>query len=660
MKLALQFLEHLYSQQCEQGDYIILSVKGTDIPWRDIPIKYGPNLSEDLTKLFNEYPPKEYDLYFSPMPYSGPKRRIENSLDTKFLAQDIDEYDNPEKLDPAPSYIWESSPNKYQGLWELDRYIEEPEYTPLNKALAEHLGCDDCFDFTHVYRVPGSINHKYKNKPQVGNTLNTKKIYKPRTLQKVVGRVTHKVSQEYTPEAPEGSDLTERKIYAKYSIPKDVRDLLALDDLTGVDRSNMIWYIEHKLYEIGMTPNEIIYLVKNSAFNKYQGRHDEIKRLRKELEKIISGDISPKKVSESQSLKVSSFMDVMSNPNTFEGWLVKGFWGKRSHGIVAGMPKTFKSTLVHDLIVSVASGTPFLGKYPVLDPGPVIVIQNENADYVMKDRTEKLILHRGLGGVAEPTSKYTLRLQFPKELPISFINQQGFLLNNEEHRASLEALIKEQQPVLVVLDPLYLMFDGDLNSAKDLNPVLNWLLYIKNEYKTSVMLIHHYNKGSQGGVSKGGSRMMGSVILYGWVESAWYLSKDDVEGSEANKVSIDSSEDGVDSSSKEPTTVTMNREFRMAGVHPEIDIHIQMGGIGDPYYDVNVTLAGEPPVPKSSVKKDILNILNQNTGPVTRRQLVESIGLNSREVRKSLDELLQENKVIATDNGFTVFRGYKK
>lgn len=657
MELALQFLKHLYSLQCEQGDYIILSVKGLDIPWRDVPIKYDNNFKANLGKFFEQYSVDKYDLYFSPMPYSGPRRRLGNSLDTKFLAQDIDEYEDPSNLDPAPSYIWESSPNKYQGLWELDRYIEEPEYTPLNKSLAEHLGCDDCFDFTHVYRIPGTINHKYKNKPQVGNPISTKKIYRPKTLQRKVGG-SSKPRDYTTTEAPDGSNLTERKIYAKYSIPKDIRDLLALDDLTGVDRSSMIWYIEHKLYELGMTPNEIIHLVRNSAFNKYKGRNDEVKRLKKELEKIISGDISPNKAQEVQPLKVSSFMEVMSNPNTFEGWLVKGFWGKRSHGIVAGMPKTFKSTLVHDLIVSVASGTPFLGKYPVLDPGPVIMVQNENADYVMKDRTEKLILHRGLGGSAESTSERGLSLEFPQDLPISFINQQGFLLNNEDHRKALERLIKQQQPVLVVLDPLYLMFDGDLNSAKDLNPVLNWLLYLKNEYKTSIMLIHHYNKGGAG-VAKGGVRMMGSVILYGWVESAWYLSKDDVEG-EQGQVAIDASEGSVDSSSKEPTKVTMNREFRMAGVHPEIDIYMQMGGIGDPYYDVDVTLAGEPSVPKSSVKKDILNILNQNTRPVTRRQLVDSTGLDNRGIRKVLDELLLEKKIIATNKGFTVYKGYSK
>ena len=327
MKSSLEFLEKIYSQQCEDNDYVILSVKGLDTPWRDIPIRYNKGFKKKLKELFQKYPPQGYDLYWSPMPYSGPKRRLENALDTKFMVQDIDEHEDPDNIEPSPSYIWESSPNKYQGIWELDRYIEEPEYTKLNKDLAEYIGCDDCFDYTHVYRVPGTINHKYKNKPKVGQPRASKKIYKPKTLRDSIGS-KDKVEIKYNLEDLGGSSLIERKIYAKYSIPNDIMSLLALEDLTGIDRSNTIWYIENKLYEIGMTPNEIIHLIRNSAFNKYKGRPDESKRLRKELEKIIQGDIVPKSNMETQQkpLEVTSYGEVMSNPNTFEGWLVKGFW----------------------------------------------------------------------------------------------------------------------------------------------------------------------------------------------------------------------------------------------------------------------------------------------------------------------------------------------
>lgn len=652
MKEAVKFLDHIFSQQCEPGDYVILAAR-RDKFWKDIPIKFDHHFKEKLREVFSNYPPQKYDLYWSPMPFSKPRRQNQYSVDTKFLAQDIDEYENPEDLNPKPSYIWESSPNKYQGLWELDRYIGESEYTPLNKALANHIGCDDCFDFAHVYRVPGTINHKYKNSPLVGLPKSTKAVYKPKNLRKMVGGVTTTTSEQKANSdaltAPNGT-LVERRIYAKYPIPQKVKDLLALESLEGMDRSNAIWFVENSLHDLGMTPPEIIHLIKNSAFNKYKGRRDEDHRIQKELEKIISGEIPDTSNLESNLLKTSSYEEVMGNCNTFEGWLVKGFWGRRSHGIVAGMPKCFKSTLVHDLVVSVASGEPFLGDFDVLDPGPVIVVQNENADYIMKDRTEKVIAAKGLGGEAERITSKKLHVEFPPDLPITFINQQGFTLSNEDHRRQLESLIKKIKPVLVVFDPLYLMFDGDLNSSKELNPVLNWLLHLKTEYKTSVMVIHHYNKGSNQQTLRGGARMAGSIMLYGWVESAWYLTKTDDEEDLPPNQRVDLSE------SSGSSTITLSREFRMSGNYQDLDIHFEMGEIGNPNYRVTVGAAGEPHVTIKTIEDEILGILSNSNAPVTKRALRENLGDNKNALNKALDSLLKSKKIVSRDKGYTIFK----
>lgn len=651
MKETIKFLVQIFSQQCERGDYVILAAKDGKF-WRDVPIKYGKNISEKLKEFFQAYPPEKYDLYWSPMPYTQPKRQNRFSVDTKFMAQDIDECEDPSSISPKPSYIWESSPNKYQGLWELDRYINEQEYTPLNKALAAHIGCDDCFDFAHVYRIPGTINHKYKNSPLVGEAKPTKAIYKPRDLRKTVGGVTTTPKEEKahsaSPAASEQDMLAERRIYAKYSIPKKVRDTLALQSLNGVDRSSTIWYVERSLHELGMTPQEIILLIKNSIFNKYRGRADEDTRLHKELEKIIGDSIPDPEDSAGGALTTSTYGEVMGNCNTFEGWLVRGFWGRRSHGIVAGMPKCFKSTLVHDLIISVASGTKFLGRFPVEEPGPVLVIQNENADYIMKDRTEKIILDRGLVGEAHRINRRHVQVEFPPDLPITFINQQGFTLSNEDHRRQIELLIQELKPVLVVFDPLYLMFEGDLNSSKDLNPVLNWLLSLKTDYHTSVLVVHHYNKGNQQGQLKGGARMAGSVMLYGWVESAWYITKVEEEEEPIPNQAIDYAE------ASGSATVTLSREFRMAGHFPDLDVHFDMGEIGNPQYNVTLGGPGSGHVTIKTLEGEILNFLANSTVPLSKGTIQDNLGVESKVLSKALNELVKSKKVVTINGGYTI------
>ena len=646
----VSFLKKIYAIQGEAGDYFIISVKGPGVKWKDIPIEYDRNsVGQDLEKIFNRYPPEKYDLYFSPMPFSKPHRKIEYGKETKYLIQDIDEYDDPDRLDPAPSYIWESSPNKYQGIWELDRYITEKEYTPLNKALAHHIGCDDCFDWCHVYRVPGTVNHKYKDEPEVSDPIATKKIYKPRNLKKLL-----KVRPERKENEPQSADLNERKIYAKYDIPRKIRDLLALDSLDGLDRSSTIWYIENSLTDLGMSPQEIIYLVKNSIFNKYSGRADEDKRLRSELKKIISGQLTNDEPNAASKLEVSTFSQVMTQAEDFGGWLVKGFWGRQSHGIVAGMPKCFKSTVVHDLALSVASGQPFLGKFPVLDPGPVIMVQNENADYMIRDRNEKIMVNRGICGKVRQRSNGHLWVRMPEDIPLYFINQQGFMLSSEDHRRKLEELIREVNPVLVIFDPLYLMFDGEINSAKELTPALNWLLYLKKEYQTSVMLIHHYNKGTNQGNTRGGARMMGSIVLYGWVESAWYLSREEENGEDQDRA-IDESE--LDSSSGDAQIVTMDREFRMAGHFPVIDIHLDLGEIGDMRYNITVAKSGENhTISEREIEDRIMDTLSSSNLPASRRKLSEQTGIERSRLREVLEKMVKAKKIQATAKGYSIYK----
>lgn len=646
---TIKFLKRIYETNCEDGDWIFLSTKEVSgrKSWKDHPIQfYSDRISKDLKNFFNKYSPKMFDLYWSPMPYRKPRRLIENAIDTKYLAQDIDEAGYPEDLPVVPSIWWESSPNKYQGLWELDRYISEVEYTQINVALAKEIEADDCYDFPHVYRIPGSINHKYKNKPTVGDIDENGKIYRPNNLKKIL-----KVGKEKQQSKPDKSisDIEERKIYAKYNIPQKVRDLLALDDLDGIDRSNTIWYIENKLYEIGMNPNEIILLVKNSVFNKYSGRKDEEKRLRAELDKIISGSITTEKEDSGRKLKVESYGNVMGSNKSFAGWLVKGFWGRRSHGIVAGMPKTMKSTTVHDLAISVASGKPFLGKFDVEEPGPVIIIQNENAEYIMRDRTEKVIHNRNLTGKVNKRTERRLHVEFPPDLPIHFINQQGFSISNEDDMKFLINLIKEVKPVLVVFDPLYLMFDGDINKADELNPILNKLLWIKNEFKTSVMVVHHYNKGN-GTTIKGGQRMAGSIFLYSWIESAWYLSK---ELEEEESITGDTQE-----KKSGPATIQMGREFRFAGQYPDIDLHVSMGDIGDPKYGVEVTLAGDRKDKENELdpRSDILDLLETSPNPRSSKEIRELLGYNKSQVRDILNELNKDRLVGLKDGGYILLR----
>ena len=167
------------------------------------------------------------------------------------------------------------------------------------------------------------------------------------------------------------------------------------------------------------------------------------------------------------------------------------------------------------------------------------MVQEENAPWMMQDRLIKLARYYGLlaqddlvveksapGGLGD----YVVEVQFPTDVPLRLLNNFAFDLTNEKHQDALIESIAEIRPVLLVLDPLYLIFGGiSTDRAENLYPFLTWLLRISNDYHCAVALAHHMGKRPQGSNvtqrARAGQRLLGSTTLHGWVDSAIYCDQ---------------------------------------------------------------------------------------------------------------------------------------
>jgi len=577
MKEAIGFLLNIWKQQCGPGDYVCVSSKGST--WRDKAFPFDNHLAENLEKWFEQQ--GDIDLYFSPLAYSHPKRRKEFARPSMFLWSDVDNGD--ENQVPA-TILWESSPGRHAALWRLPTRIPAEEASKQSKDIAYFIGGDrGGFDLTQVLRIVGTKNHKYNPPPKV--------------------KLIHN-------DGPVLSSTPKRAIDRwRNTIPRALLRTIEGPATVG-QRSDMLWKLEHQLADLGIPIRDVIEILKDSDWNKYKNRPDENDRFSSEMSKIIEDRGEKQSVTrvESVEFRVETFSDLMGKVSSSPGWMVNNWWMRSSHGIVAGEPKSFKSTLVMDMLFSVAANVPFLGRHAVGFGGPVLIIQNENNDVIMKDRLEKLSANRGIIGRVRHGREGVLLLEWAPEVPIFFINQQSFTLDDAGNLEALERLIDKLRPVAINLDPLYLMFSGDVNSAKDLNPVLTWCLRIKQEYDCSVILVHHYGKGSS--EKRGGQRMLGSTTLHGWIDSAWYIqARDPVNGK------------GL---------VTVDREFRGAGIQEKLDLTLDIGDVGSSKYEVLEAEHGS----SEDEGEDILRILEQSADAMgaeaIRRKLGISRGLTER------------------------------
>jgi AAA domain len=190
-------------------------------------------------------------------------------------------------------------------------------------------------------------------------------------------------------------------------------------------------------------------------------------------------------------------------------WLVEQLWGASAVGVIGGAPKCSKTWLGLDLALSVASGTPCLGKYAVPEPGPVLVYLAEDALPLVRERVAGMARHRGL------------ELQ---SVEIHVITAPTLRLDQDEHRMRLFETAKRLRPRLLLLDPLVRLHGIDENNAGEVAELLGYIRSLQRRLGLSVVLVHHTRKNAAGGAAAGqGLRGSGDIHAFG--DSNLYLRR---------------------------------------------------------------------------------------------------------------------------------------
>jgi hypothetical protein len=468
---------------------------------------------------------------------------------------------------------------------------------------------------TKLLRIPGTENHKREAPVRVDLLWHDLQHYQVKTVVSVVKGTKIKSSMVEGKELniPDESPDDLYQLH-KDKLTKRAKKLLRETRATIGERSDRLWELECLLLDAGIPPEEVFVLVRASVWNKYAGQRREIPQLWAEIQKA-NAETESRKLGTQDGMRLISYAEFLEEPTPTQMWTVEGIWSHDAHGLIAGEPKTFKSFVAGDLAVSVASGTKFLGRFPVPEVGPVIIIQEENTPAMMKDRLEKIASSRGLTGDVS-SNGHQLTYTGAPDLPIYIMNNQRFNLTDKDHLALLEGWVRQIKPRLVVLDPIYLMMPGvDENSAVALTPILRDLLMIKQKYGVGILLIHHYNKPRDADERRPGNRISGSGVFYRWFESAVYLEKGRTAGE-----------------------VIMTPEHRGAAPGGSIHMEFDIGEMGELDYHVDVEVRRE--VGAGALRRVIKDIVAERPG-LTLQELVDASGadVSKERVQRILDRM---------------------
>jgi len=283
-------------------------------------------------------------------------------------------------------------------------------------------------------------------------------------------------------------------------------------------------------------------------------------------------------------------------------FLVEGILVEGTLSAMIGKEATYKSFIVLDMALSIATGEPFQG-HPV-KRGDVVYVAGE-----------------GSGGIRNRIDAWMR--QHDCALPDTFhlLSEAVYLLQEGEVKELINAVdALPEKPKLVIVDTLARAIQGgDENSAKDMGSLISACDALRTTFGAHILLVHHENK-------KGGIR--GSTSLPGAIDTG-----------------IDIDRDG------EIVTLTCSKQ-KDSDHFPDITLMRQIVELGDGGSSLVFTRTDKKPTSPKGKTEQVLAVLiedfdDDGTTASTWEKACNERGIASSVFYEAKKELLNEGKVHA-------------
>jgi 5S rRNA maturation endonuclease (ribonuclease M5) len=289
--------------------------------------------------------------------------------------------------------------------------------------------------------------------------------------------------------------------------------------------------------------------------------------------------------------------------------VVAGILHKGSKMVLGGGSKSFKTWTLLELALCVASGNPWLGKFPTTR-GNVIYINFEIQRCFMEARTTAICAAFGI--------------EIPSNL--DFWNLRGHSTSIAQIVPKIIERLKGRDYLLLILDPLYkLLGDKSENVTEDITHVMNEIERIAVNLGPAVSFGSHFSKGNQS--SKDAiDRISGSGVFARDPDTIITLTEHDEE--EAFTVDL------ILRNFAPIKAFTIKRDHPLMRLAPELDpLNIKQK-------------AGRP---KSVTKEQVLECLEGDMRPKEWKEAAQQKGYSEDAWERRKEELVRDRKVFKSN-----------
>lgn len=478
------------------GQYFFLCTKSASKKWREHVFNRA-TMVKRVDEFLRENMDK--DVYFCPHGFSERYRKEEFAELPNLLWADLDEAD-PHNCAIKPTIAIESSPGRYVGLWVLDK----PMTKDINRRLTYFLGADrGGWDLTQVLRFPGTLNYKYASTPRVRLLWDDGPRHKLRDIVAKLPEVKGTKGERVTDDG-HGDTRTINEILREYHLPGWVKTELMSTPTPG-KRSEVLWKLEQALKEGGVTRADAFSLIRQSTWNKFKGRTNEVGQLNRELDKVYSDQHGPEDYEERKRKrdgKVAKGYNMLRTPmsevedgNT--DWLWYPNFARGEVTLVEGDPGVGKSYLVQMVAKAFVDGE----KLPVHNPARARRVKGKVAYFDVEN-------------TAGTVTKKRLRNNDCKNMGDFYQEEEPFTIDSPESVKDMFDALERLKPCMVVFDTINLYIGkADTSKSSEVTQALAMFKEMAKRFNCSVVLLRHLTKSTA--AQKAIYRGQGSIAFSG-------------------------------------------------------------------------------------------------------------------------------------------------
>jgi len=306
-------------------------------------------------------------------------------------------------------------------------------------------------------------------------------------------------------------------------------------------------------------------------------------------------------------------------------WLIDDWLPMDSIAFMISPPESYKTWLLLDLAVSVASGLPFLGKYPVNKQGPVLLIQQEDSHTGVAERLSVIIQSRM--DLAYTSSQGEWEVPKLPDLPIFIHPDRMLKFNDVKVMDSLEQLIATIQPSIVLIDPLYSAASTENYMASAAENMMR-LKSLRDKYHCSFVVAHHSKKNVDPD-STAREDAWGSQFLNAFLEAGWQIRR---------------------STKLADNEVVVRRHSKTMGNFVPVVLKFDISTNSEIKYEVTT----EDYISSASLSKsdtDIMKVLLSAGKPMTQTEISGALGKNKSTISRQIKKLKSDNIINIMENG---------